>query len=65
MKYQQHRAMLRAKGVIREVCDDFARQFGRSYDLAQPYRTEDAEIVLVTMGTTAAVARDVVDSYRS
>jgi len=65
MKYQQHQAMLRAKDVTREVCEEFARQFGRRYDLVEPYRTDDAEVVLVAIGTSAAVARQVADAYRT
>jgi pyruvate ferredoxin oxidoreductase alpha subunit len=48
-------AMDRAPGVILEAYDNFERVFGRSYDNPNPffeeYMTEDAEVVLIGMGT--------------
>jgi pyruvate-ferredoxin/flavodoxin oxidoreductase len=39
-------------------------QTGRAYGAIQPYRTEDAEFVLVAMGSTADTATTVVDHLR-
>ncbi len=59
-------AMTRAKKVIREVNEDFGRQFGRSYGngLLEEYRTEDADAVVVAMGTLASTSRAAVDNLR-
>ncbi|MDP6495288.1 MAG: transketolase C-terminal domain-containing protein, partial [Dehalococcoidia bacterium] len=65
-KYQQYEAMQRAKDVVVEVYREFAERFGRSYGngLIETYRIEDADLVLVTMGTMAGIARDAVDNLR-
>ncbi|MBQ8927516.1 MAG: pyruvate ferredoxin oxidoreductase [Oscillospiraceae bacterium] len=65
-KYKEHAAMLRAVPVIREAEEKFAAVFGRQYPgLIDTYRTEDAEIILITLGTIAGLAREVADSLRA
>ncbi len=53
LRKQADEAMKRAKTVIREAYADFARVFGRSYGnpFFEEYQTEDADVVLVGMGT--------------
>lgn len=63
-KMQQYDAMQRAKSIIRDVCRQFAETFGRQYDLVEAYRTEDAEAVVVAMGSVVGVLRDKIDEYR-
>jgi len=64
-KVQQHRAMLEVTRVAVEVDTEFGRRFGRSYGGAvTPYRCEDAEVVLVTLGSVAGTVRDAVDGLR-
>jgi len=64
-KVQQHRAMLETTRVAAEVDAEFARRFGRSYGGAVTgYRCEDAEVVLVTLGSVAGTVRDAVDVLR-
>ncbi|HUL62045.1 MAG TPA: pyruvate ferredoxin oxidoreductase, partial [Methanocella sp.] len=43
--------MDRAGGVARSVEAEFGERFGRRYTAAEEYRTEDAEVVVVSMGT--------------
>lgn len=58
-------AMDNAKRVIKEVNDEFAAKFGRDYfGLVEPYRMEDAEYVLVTLGSLTGAARIAVDLAR-
>lgn len=65
-KYIQHKAMLDAKSVIKEVGDEFERAFGRGYGaLTDRYKTEDADTILVTLGSITSTARAVVDELRS
>ncbi|MDH4122926.1 MAG: pyruvate ferredoxin oxidoreductase [Thermoplasmata archaeon] len=60
-----HDALEKSKDVIRDVNDDFAKKFGRDYKgLIEEYRTDDADVVLMTVGTVTGTAREVVDSYR-
>jgi pyruvate ferredoxin oxidoreductase alpha subunit len=64
-KVQQHRAMMRALDVAVDVDRSFARHFGRSCGgVVVPYRCEDAELVLVTLGSVAGTVREVVDGLR-
>lgn len=63
-KMQQYQAMQEAKQVIRDVCKEFAKQFGREYDLIEAYRTEDADLVVVGMGSVVSMLREKVDEYR-
>jgi len=64
MRYQIQEAMEEAKKVILHVDEEFDALFGRRYGLVEGYRLEDAELVLVTSGTPASTARDVIDQYR-
>ncbi len=64
-RLQNAHAMARVPAVYDEVSAEFARAFGRPLapDVV-PYRMEDAEIVLVSMGTTASTVRQAVDAAR-
>jgi pyruvate ferredoxin oxidoreductase alpha subunit len=65
-KIQQHRALLAAGPVIREVDERFSAHFGRCHGgLVEGYRLEDAELVLVTLGSVTGTARVVVDALRA
>jgi pyruvate ferredoxin oxidoreductase alpha subunit len=65
VKYLAAHQQLRALEVVREVADRFHAAFGRdSGGLLHPYRTEDAEVVLVAMGSALGSAADVVDTLR-
>lgn len=65
-KYREHEGMLAAAGVIDEVEGRFAAQFGRSYPgLIERYRTDDADAVLVTLGSVAGLARQTIDRLRA
>ncbi|AKL94062.1 porA:pyruvate:ferredoxin oxidoreductase, alpha subunit [Clostridium aceticum] len=64
-KYQQHKAALDAVKVIKEVNENFATQFHRDYGgLIQAYRCEDAEVVLIALGSVCGTCRTVVDALR-
>lgn len=64
-KRQQAQAMLEALDVIQEVSEEFATLTGRSYGLVEAYRVEDAERVLVLLGSSAATAKYEVDRLRA
>ena len=66
MRYQLDFAMDLAREVIENVDQDFGARFGRSYGgLFEPYRMEDAELALITLGTATTTARAVVDELRA
>lgn len=47
-----------------EIASDFEALFGRELSMVESYHTEDAEIVLVMIGSFATKARDAVDRLR-
>ena len=64
-KYKAHEGMLAAKEVVAETETQFAEIFGRAYSgLLDSYRTEDAELILVTLGSIAGLCRETVDKLR-
>jgi len=65
-RWQVDRAMLEAPKVIGEVNAAFAKQFGRDHGgMVEEYMTDDADVVLVAMGTASSTAHEVVDEYRA
>ncbi len=64
-KRGQEQAMRNALRVIQEVSNDFAKTFGRQYDLFEGYRLEDAEIVLVALNSAAGEIKEVIDELRA
>ena len=59
-------ALARARGKFDEVDALYGAAFGRSYGgQIDCYRTEDAEIVLVTSGSAVGTARTVIDAKRA
>jgi len=63
--YKMHQAMIRAKSVIKDVGKEFGETFGHRYDLVEPYRCDDAELILVNYGTIAGTAKEAVDVMRN
>jgi len=53
-----------AKKVIDEVFAEFEKKFGRKYQKIEEYRTDDADIIFVTMGSLAGTVKDYVDHLR-
>ncbi|HID93447.1 MAG TPA: pyruvate ferredoxin oxidoreductase, partial [bacterium (Candidatus Stahlbacteria)] len=47
-----------------EVDEEFKTIFGRSYGLVEPYKCDDAKLILVTSGTITGTSRVVVDELR-
>jgi pyruvate/2-oxoacid:ferredoxin oxidoreductase alpha subunit len=63
---QEARGMEAVLPALEVIEAEFAHQFGRSHGGALPtYRTEGADVVLVTMGTMTTTARKVVDELRA
>jgi len=64
-RFKIHETMGRATSVIKEAIREFKEDFGRDYfGLIEPYLSEDAEYLLVTIGALAEQAKDAVDSLR-
>ena len=57
-------AMDNSVEIIQKTCDEFAEIFGRQYGLVEPYKTDDAEIIYVAMGSICSSIRVIVDQLR-
>src|SRR5947199_6462575 len=66
VRYLAHEGMRQALEVIPAVRLGFAAGFGRdSGGLVRPYRTEDAETVVVALGSVLGTLKDAVDELRA
>lgn len=63
-RYKVWEAMENVREVIKEVFEEFERKFGRKYQMVEEYRTDDAEIIMITMGSLAGTLKDFVDRKR-
>jgi pyruvate ferredoxin oxidoreductase alpha subunit len=64
-RYEMHLAAQSALAVYEDVAGAFEGIFGRSYPAVEAYRTEDAEIVFMMMGSFATKAKDAVERLRA
>ncbi len=64
-RYKIAVAMDEARKEIRKVTEEFGEVFNRYYSgLVEEYRTEDADAIMVVLGTIGSTAKDVVDKMR-
>jgi pyruvate ferredoxin oxidoreductase alpha subunit len=63
-KRAQEDNIQKSKAVIKEVWDDFNKQFGRQYQPVETYRTEGAKTLLLTMGSFSQTAMTAIDELR-
>ncbi|MFH1788425.1 MAG: pyruvate synthase subunit PorA [Candidatus Altiarchaeota archaeon] len=71
-RYSQEKAMKNALEVIGDVYKDFSKKFAveipnsrpKEYGHIEEYETEDAEILLVAMGSVCGTIKDVIDAQR-
>ena len=64
-KKAQAAAMERAEEVIMEVADKFEKATGRKYGFYEGYELEDAEYVIVCIGSAAGTVKDAIDELRA
>ena len=66
LRYKHCAALDRAKNKLDAIDREFGEFFGRSYGgQIEEYRTEDADIVILTSGSAVGTARTVVDAKRA
>ncbi len=66
LRYKHCAALERAKQKLDKIDREFGEFFGRSYGgQIEEYRTEDAEIVVLTSGSATGTARTVIDTKRA
>lgn len=65
-RYSIHKAMRDGKARIKEIFSQLAGITGRDHGgLIEPYRTRDAEVILVAMGSMAGTIKETIDKLRS
>jgi pyruvate ferredoxin oxidoreductase alpha subunit len=65
-KYLQHKAMIMSAGVIKDIEERFERIFKRKYTgLLETFKTEDAEFILITLGSVAGTVKPVIEQLRA
>ena len=63
-RHDMELAMERAKTTIAKVNQEFADTFGRKYDFIEKYRSDDADTILIAMGSICSTIKDVIDDLR-
>ena len=63
-KTSQIEAINNSPKHIAAVFKEFGELCGRHYDFLEEYRTDDAEMIIVVLGSTAGTTKVVVDEYR-
>ncbi len=64
-KYVQNQGMEASRAHIEQIDKEYGDMFGRYYGgMTESYKCEDAEVVLVTLGSVTGTARTVVDELR-
>ncbi|WP_414470537.1 pyruvate synthase subunit PorA [Methanobacterium sp. ACI-7] len=64
-RYDMEVAMEGSKEIIRNVNKEFGEKFGREYDFVENYMCDDAEIIIVAMGSICGTIKAVIDKLRS
>jgi pyruvate ferredoxin oxidoreductase alpha subunit len=64
VKYQQVEAMSRVFKTFQKVNQEFKKITERSYDFFEEYKMNDAEKVIIVLGSTAGTAKVAVDELR-
>lgn len=64
IRHELEKAMEHSLEVIEEVGKEFGDLFGRYYGLVEEYKSEDADIILIAMGSICGTIKDVVDKQR-
>ncbi len=66
IRYMLNRAVLNSKPVIEDAFKEFGEVFGREYHpYYEEYRTEDADVILLTMGSLAGTIKEGADRLRA
>jgi len=63
-KSSQLAAYDKVPGVIKTVSEEFEALTGRHYGFCEEYKMDDADMVMIILGSSAGTAKDVIDEYR-
>lgn len=63
-RYMLQKAMRESQERTASVDKEFKKRFKRGYGLIERYHSDDADVILLTIGSLSSSARDIVDRYR-
>lgn len=63
-RYQLHLAMERAERILPELFEEYEKLSGRNYEKAEGYQAEDAEIILIFLGSSYDTSLEAIDDLR-
>jgi pyruvate ferredoxin oxidoreductase alpha subunit len=58
-------ALINSKKIIIDIWDEWAKMFGRAYKPVETYKAEDADILMLTMGSMGETAEMAIDGLRA
>ena len=64
-KAKQNAAMMASPAIIQDVFDEYAKISGRQYNMIETHKCDDAEVVIICMGTTYETAKVTADKLRA
>lgn len=64
MKYQQQMGFVKAKEVVPQVFEEYNKRFGRKLSVVEPYKLDDAEVAVVTIGSMSGTGKYAVNKLR-
>jgi pyruvate ferredoxin oxidoreductase alpha subunit len=66
VRYLAHQQQLRALETIPRIAEEFQQQFGReSGGLLRAYKTQDADLIVIALGSINGTVQDVIDEMRA
>ncbi|MCX8093661.1 MAG: pyruvate ferredoxin oxidoreductase [Candidatus Goldbacteria bacterium] len=63
-KRAQHEAMKNSVKVIKDIGKEFGKIFGKEYDMIEKYKIDDADYILICLGSTAGTTKVAVEELR-
>ena len=63
-KAKQHAALMGSMSVVEDIFEEFEKLSGRKYNIVEDYQVEDADVVIVCLGSTYETAKLAVDQMR-
>jgi len=64
-KADQLAAYDKAAEIVGKVSEEYGELTGRHYGFCEEYKLDDADLVMVILGSSAGTAKDVIDEYRN
>jgi|TARA_B100002003_G_scaffold251749_1_gene297213 pyruvate ferredoxin oxidoreductase alpha subunit len=60
-RHENEEAIQRSLKVIKDVDKEYGKLIGRGYGLIEEYKTDNADVILITLGSVAGTIKEVID----